>query len=47
MAGVPPTGGSVKLEGINMFRASGGRVVEQWAELDMLGRLQQLGTIPT
>jgi len=47
MAGVPPTGRSVELRGINMFRVQDGRVVEQWAELDMLGLLQQIGAIPT
>jgi steroid delta-isomerase-like uncharacterized protein len=46
MAGVPATGRSVELTGINMFRVSDGRVVEQWAQLDMLGLLQQIGAIP-
>jgi steroid delta-isomerase-like uncharacterized protein len=47
MAGVPATGRSVELTGINMFRVIDGQVVEQWAELDMLGLLQQIGAIPT
>ena len=47
MAGVPATGRSVELTGINMFRVSDGHVVEQWAELDMLGLLQQIGAVPT
>jgi predicted ester cyclase len=47
MAGVPATGRSVELKGLNMFCISDGRVVEQWAELDMLGLLQQIGAIPT
>jgi steroid delta-isomerase-like uncharacterized protein len=46
MAGVPATGRSIELTGINMFRVKDGRVVEQWAELDMLGLLQQIGAIP-
>ena len=37
MAGVPPMDRSVELPGINMFRVQAGRVLEQWAELDMLG----------
>ncbi len=47
LAGVPATGRSVELRGINMFRVSEGRVVEQWAQLDMLGLLQQIGAIAT
>jgi steroid delta-isomerase-like uncharacterized protein len=46
MAGVPATGRSIELTGINMFRVKDGRVLEQWAELDMLGLLQQIGAIP-
>ena len=46
LAGVPATGRSIELRGINMFRVNGGRVVEQWAQLDMLGLLQQIGAIP-
>ena len=46
LAGVPATGRSIELRGINMFRVQGGRAVEQWAELDMLGLLQQIGAIP-
>ncbi len=47
LAGVPATRRSVELRGINMFRVKEGRVVEQWAELDMLALLQQIGAIPT
>ena len=46
LAGVPATGRSIELRGINMFRVRDGRVVEQWAQLDMLGLLQQIGAIP-
>jgi predicted ester cyclase len=46
LAGVPPTGRSIELRGINMFRVRDGRVVEQWVELDMLGLLQQIGAVP-
>ena len=47
LAGVPATGRSVEWRGINMFRVRDGRVVEQWAQLDMLGLLQQIGVLPT
>ena len=46
LAGVPATGRSVEMRGINMFRLKDGRAVEQWAQLDMLGLLQQIGAIP-
>jgi predicted ester cyclase len=45
-AGVPATGRPFELEGINIFKVQDGRVVEQWAELDFFGLLQQIGAIP-
>jgi predicted ester cyclase len=45
-AGVPATGRSIEMEGINIFRVKNGHVVEQWAELDFFGLLQQIGAIP-
>jgi steroid delta-isomerase-like uncharacterized protein len=45
-AGIPATGRPIELRGINMFKLRDGRVVEQWAELDFLGLLQQIGAIP-
>jgi steroid delta-isomerase-like uncharacterized protein len=47
LAGVPTTGRSIELRGINMFRVKDGRVVAQWAQLDMFGLLQQIGAIPS
>ena len=43
----PATGRTVELRGINMFRVWDGRVIEQWAQLDMLGLLQQIGVLRT
>jgi predicted ester cyclase len=45
-AGVPATGRPFELDGINMFKVQSGRVVEQRAELDFFGLLQQIGAIP-
>ena len=45
-AGVPATGRQIELRGINLFKVKDGRVVEQRAELDFLGLLQQIGAIP-
>ena len=47
LAGAPATGRSVELRGINLFRVRDGRVVKQWAQLDMLGLLRQIGAIPS
>ena len=44
--GVAPTGKSVTMAGISMFRIADGKVVENWAMPDQLGLLQQLGAVP-
>lgn len=46
LLGVPATGRAVEMRLINMFRVKDGRVVEQWAEPDLFGLLQQIGAIP-
>lgn len=43
--GLPPTGKQVTMSGIEMFRLAGGKVVERWAEFDMLSLMQQLGVM--
>ena len=45
--GTPPTGKSVTVTGIDVFRIAGGQIVELWQNFDQLGMLQQLGVIPT
>jgi steroid delta-isomerase-like uncharacterized protein len=44
--GIAPTGRTVTLPGINIFRLEDGRIVERWGKLDMLGFMQQLGVVP-
>ncbi len=44
--GIAPTGKQVTLKGVSIHRFEGGKVVEQWHEVDMLGQLQQLGVVP-
>jgi steroid delta-isomerase-like uncharacterized protein len=44
--GVAPTGRTVTLPGINIFRLRDGRIVERWGRLDDLGLLRQLGLAP-
>ncbi len=46
LLGVPPTGRTVTLRGINIFRVRDGRIVERWGRLDELGFLRQLGLAP-
>jgi steroid delta-isomerase-like uncharacterized protein len=41
--GVPPSGRTVSLPGINIWRLRDGLVVERWGRLDDLGFLRQLG----
>lgn len=44
--GVEPTGATLTLAGINLFRVRDGRIVERWGCLDELGMLRQLGLVP-
>jgi predicted ester cyclase len=46
LLGIPPTGRHFRIAGISIARLSGGKVVEQWEELDRFGLLQQLGLMP-
>src|SRR6516165_1352428 len=43
--GVPATGRTVTLRGIQVFRIRDGRIVERWGRLDDLGLLSQLGLV--
>ena len=42
-AGRPPTGKRARFSGVNIFRISGGKVVELWNHRDDLGLMQQIG----
>jgi predicted ester cyclase len=44
--GVSPTGRTINLPGINIFRVRDGLIVEWWSRLDELGLLRQLGVVP-
>lgn len=46
LMGVPPSGKEIAVTGIDMFRLSGGKIVESWAYADALGMLQQMGVLP-
>lgn len=45
-ANIPPTGKQFTVTGIEMHRFAGGKLVELWNVVDMLGALRQLGVIP-
>jgi steroid delta-isomerase-like uncharacterized protein len=44
--GIPPTGRSVSVAAVHLFRIEGGRIAEQWCVWDTLGMMQQLGVVP-
>jgi predicted ester cyclase len=43
--GVEPTNKELSWTGITIDRISEGRIVESWANWDMLGMMQQLGVV--
>src|SRR5207249_3594700 len=45
--GMPASGKTVSVTGMDFMRFRDGRIVEHWGEMDMLGLLQQLGVIPS
>lgn len=44
--GIPPTGKSYSISGIDIHRLSGGKMAEHWHVVDLFGQMQQLGLIP-
>jgi steroid delta-isomerase-like uncharacterized protein len=44
--GIPPTGKSIAMTGITIYRFAGGKVAECWWNYDTIGAMQQLGVIP-
>ena len=44
---IPATGKQVTFTSTEIYRVSGGKLAEEWVELDMLGLLQQLGAMPS
>jgi predicted ester cyclase len=47
LLGIPPTGKQVRVGGISIFRLAGGKIAEQWEQLDRLALMHQLGALPT
>jgi predicted ester cyclase len=46
LMGADPTGATIVLEGINIFRIDQDTIVERWGRLDEAGLLRQLGLVP-
>ena len=44
--GIPPTGKSVDVTGIDIVRIEEGKAVERWGVFDALKLMQQLGQVP-
>ena len=47
LPGTPRTGNDLKMTSITIHRIANGKLVEKWAEKDVLGFLQQIGAMPT
>ena len=44
--GIPPNGKLVEITGISIHRIVDGKLVEHWANADLMGFMQQLGALP-
>jgi predicted ester cyclase len=40
--GIPPTGKQITMQAMHIFRIGEGRVLERWAQADVMGLLQQI-----
>ena len=45
--GIPPSGKHATWSEIHIARITDGKIVEHWANVDLLGMLQQLGVVPS
>lgn len=45
LPGIAPTRKRIAIDGITIYRIGGGRIVEAWEQLDLLGMWQQLGVV--
>lgn len=47
LMGIAPTGKQLMMTGIAIYRLEDEKIVERWAEHDLLSMMQQLGIIPS
>lgn len=45
LMGIDPTGAEVTVSGISLIKLEDGRLVEDWAVVDVFGMMQQLGVV--
>jgi predicted ester cyclase len=46
LPGAPRTGNDLKMTSITIHRIANGKLVEKWSEKDVMGFLQQIGSMP-
>jgi steroid delta-isomerase-like uncharacterized protein len=46
LMGIPATGRTIRVEGMNFYRHNNGRVTDVWTQFDNVGLMQQLGALP-
>ena len=44
--GIPASGQTIRVEGMNFYRLEDGRVTDIWTQFDGVAMMQQLGAIP-
>jgi predicted ester cyclase len=44
--GIPASGQTIRVEGMNFYRLKDGRVTDIWTQFDGVALMQQLGAIP-
>ena len=47
LQGIAPTGKQITITAIIIDRSAGGKIVESWSNIDMLGLMQQIGAVPS
>jgi predicted ester cyclase len=47
LMGIPPTGKTIKITGIDISRVVNGKIVEIWHQEDIMSMMQQLGVVPS
>jgi len=45
--GVPATGNKISVQALNIYRLSGGKIVEEYGQPDLLGLMGQIGALPS